>query len=206
MRTIKDPDVRKNEILDAAESLFIAKGYEHSTINDILSSAGIAKGALYYYYKSKEDILDGIVKRRGDAMIDAARRIAEKSDIGAREKLLLSMLSQKPEGERQKQLSAELEKNGGGQMFLKSLTDIILRLAPVIGGVIEQGIAEGVFSTRYPLESSEILLSAAHSLFDNGGFTWTQEETIRKTIAFIATAERVLGAAEGSLLSLTQLF
>ena len=206
MRTIKCPDERMNEILDAAERLFVTKGYEHTTVNDILSSVGIAKGALYYYYKSKEDVLDGIIKRRGDVMIDAARLVAERVDIGAKEKLLFVMLSQKPEGENQKQLADELEKNGGGQMFLKSLLDIILRLAPIIGGVIEQGIAEGVFSTPYPLESAEILLSAAHSMFDNGGFNWTQEETIRKTVAFITVAERVLGAAEGSLLSLTQLF
>jgi len=199
-------EARKNEILDAAESLFLEKGYEYTTINDILNASGVAKGSLYYHYKSKEDVLDGIIKRRGDANIAVARRIAEDDTLGAREKLLYVMLAQKPGDERQRQLTADLEKSSDGQMFLKSLTDIILRLAPILRDIGEQGIAEGVFATPYPLESAEILLAAAHALFDNGDFSWTPPEQMQKMTAFIMAAERILGAAEGSLAGLAQLF
>ena len=206
MKNTERTEIRKNEILDIAEDLFISKGYEQTTINDILSVSGIAKGSLYYHYKSKSDVLDDIIKRRGDANIEAAGRIAHAEGLDARTKLLRIMTSQKPIDARQAQLTADVEKSSNGQMFLKSLTDIVLRLAPVLRGVVEQGVSEGVFATPYPLESAEMLLAAAHAIFDNGDFAWTPEEQMRKMAAFIATAERVLGAAEGSLAEMAQLF
>jgi len=204
MKNIERTQTRKNVILDVAENLFIEKGYEHTTINDILIVSGIAKGSLYYHYKSKEDVLDGIIKRRGDANIEAASNIAKTDKLDARAKLLQVMLAQKPGDERQKQLTADFEKSSNGQMFLKSLTDIVLRLAPVLQCVVEQGISEGVFEAPYPLECVEILLAAAHALFDNNALKWTPEEHMRKMAAFILTSERALGAAEGSLSELAQ--
>ena len=204
MKNADRTETRKNEILDVAENLFYQKGYEHTTINDILIASGIAKGSLYYHYKSKEDVLDGIIKRRGDMNIEAAKYIAQTDKLTAREKLLQVMLSQKPADERQRQLTADYEKSSNGQMFLKSLTDIIMRLAPVIEGIIAQGMSEGVFSTPHPLENAEILLSAAHALFDNGELQWTAEEQMQKMAAFILSAERILGASEGSLSGLAQ--
>ncbi|MCL2318498.1 MAG: TetR/AcrR family transcriptional regulator, partial [Treponema sp.] len=64
MRIVKEPEIRKNEILDAAEKLFGHKGYGSATINDILGMVNIAKGTFYYYFKSKEDVLDALVERR----------------------------------------------------------------------------------------------------------------------------------------------
>ena len=204
MRIVKDAETRKTEILDVAEQIFWEKGYEHATINDILAETGLAKGSLYYHFKSKEDILDGLIKRRGDVAIETAGSIAHTDGLDAQTKLLLIILSQQPSDERQKQLTADLEKTSGGQMFIKSLNDIVLRLAPVMQGIIEQGISEGVFSTPYPLESSEILLAAAHALFDNGDFAWTQEQRTQKLTAFFVVVERTLGITEGSLFSLAQ--
>ena len=206
MKNAERSEARKNEILDAAESLFLEKGYEHTTINDILHLSGMAKGSLYYHYNSKEEVLDGIIRRRGDANIAVAKHIAENEALDARAKLLYVMLAQKPGGEQQRQLTADLQKSSGGQMFLKSLADIVLRLAPILQAIIEQGIAEGAFNAPYPLESAEILLAAAHALFDNGDFSWTPQEQMRKIAAFIMVTERILGADTGSLAELAQLF
>ena len=52
-RIIKEADERRNEILDAAETLITEKGYSKTTIIDILNQVGIAKGTFYYYFKSK---------------------------------------------------------------------------------------------------------------------------------------------------------
>jgi AcrR family transcriptional regulator len=205
LKNAERTETRRNDILDVAENLFLEKGYEHTTINDILAASGIAKGSLYYHYKSKEDVLDGIIKRRGDANIESAGRIARDGKLDARVKLLRAISSQKPGDERQRQLTADFEKSSNGQMFIKSLTDIVTRLAPILRGIVEQGISEGVFATPYPLESAEILLAAAHALFDNGGLPWAPEEPARKMAAFILAAERTLGAAEGSLSGLAEI-
>ena len=54
MRTVKEAAVRRNEILDAAERLFGTKGFDQTSTNDLLAEVGIARGTLYYHFKSKE--------------------------------------------------------------------------------------------------------------------------------------------------------
>ena len=61
MRIVKDAEERKEEILDAAERLFGTKGFDNTSTGDILQEVGIARGTLYYHFKSKEDILDGVI-------------------------------------------------------------------------------------------------------------------------------------------------
>ena len=61
MRIIKEADIRKNEILDAAGILFTEKGYDNTSVTDIMNAVGIAKGTLYHHYKSKEDILNALM-------------------------------------------------------------------------------------------------------------------------------------------------
>lgn len=63
MRVVKEAAIRKNEILDAAEHLFVTKGFDKTSTNDILSEVGIARGTLYYHFKSKEEILDALIMR-----------------------------------------------------------------------------------------------------------------------------------------------
>jgi len=87
MRTIKEPEIRKGEILDAAEKLFAAKGYEASTINDILDAVQIAKGTFYYHFKSKEDVLDALIERVSGRFLSAAKEIAENKNIPVFERL-----------------------------------------------------------------------------------------------------------------------
>ena len=61
MRIVKEAEERKNEILDVAGKLFGKKGYDATSTNDILKEIGIARGTLYYHFKSKEDILDAMI-------------------------------------------------------------------------------------------------------------------------------------------------
>ena len=63
-RITKDPMVRMAEILDAAEELFYARGYHETAISDIVKSIGVAQGTFYYYFKSKDEILDALINRR----------------------------------------------------------------------------------------------------------------------------------------------
>lgn len=66
MRIVKEHDERKNEIIDTAAELFLDKGYDQCSINDILNSIGIAKGTFYHYFKSKEDVLDAAVNKMSE--------------------------------------------------------------------------------------------------------------------------------------------
>ena len=64
MRIIKEADIRKNEILDAAGILFTEKGYDNTTIQDIVNElGGLTKGAIYHHFKSKEEIIDALSEK-----------------------------------------------------------------------------------------------------------------------------------------------
>ena len=67
---------RQEQILDAARRLFLTKGYEATTIEDVLTAVGIAKGTLYHHFPGKEAILDAIVLRTVDAIVQRPPRPA----------------------------------------------------------------------------------------------------------------------------------
>ena len=93
MRIIKEADIRKNEILDAAGILFTEKGYENTSVTDIMNAVGIAKGTLYHHYKSKEDILNALIKRQTDDIFLSAKKIADDKSIPVKERMIRTILA-----------------------------------------------------------------------------------------------------------------
>ncbi|MCG8571713.1 MAG: TetR/AcrR family transcriptional regulator [Spirochaetes bacterium] len=86
-RTRKNHDERKTELLTLAEQLFLQKGYDNTTIKDIIDTAQIAKGTFYHYFTAKEDLLEGIAHLKFQPLIQAAKEIINDSTINSLEKL-----------------------------------------------------------------------------------------------------------------------
>ena len=76
MRIVKEATERKNEILDAAAVLFMKKGFDNTSTNDILEAVGIARGTLYHHFKSKEEVMDALIDRQMEKILSAARQAA----------------------------------------------------------------------------------------------------------------------------------
>ena len=74
MRTRKEPEQRKQEIFAAAVQLFMEKGYAATTVADITKAAGVAKGTFFYYFATKDVLLEAIGRRWAEAF---ARRYEE---------------------------------------------------------------------------------------------------------------------------------
>lgn len=198
MRIIKDPEERKTEILDAAERLFITKGYCQTTIIDILNEIGIAKGTFYYYFKSKEEVMDAIISRIVSADVAAARKIAD-TNLPAIQKLFQILFTQKPHsGGGKEKMIEQLHQPVNAEMHQKSIIQSILHLTPILTEVIEQGIDEKVMAVDYPQETMEFLLASAQIIFDEGLFHWGTDEAEKKVNAFIHIMEVTLGAEKGS--------
>ncbi len=66
----KPAEVRLEELMNAAETLFLEKGFEATTVSDIVKQAGVAKGTYYHYFTAKTDILDALRTRYMDWYID----------------------------------------------------------------------------------------------------------------------------------------
>ncbi|KAA0761756.1 TetR/AcrR family transcriptional regulator [Bacillus sp. SH5-2] len=199
MRIVKEYEERRKEILETAERLFITKGYTKTTVNDILKEIGIAKGTFYHYFKSKEEVMDEIIMRIIKEDVAKAKVIVSNPNIPVLEKLLRVLMEQSPKsGDVKDKMIEQFHQPNNAEMHQKSLVQSIIHLSPVLTEVLEQGIEEGIFSTAYPQETIELLLSSAQVIFDDGLFQWKPEEMMRRAKAYIKMMEVSVGAKEGS--------
>ncbi|MEC2258925.1 TetR/AcrR family transcriptional regulator [Bacillus cereus] len=199
MRIVKEYEERRKEILETAERLFLTKGYTKTTVNDIIKEIGIAKGTFYHYFKSKEEVMDEIIMRIIKEDVTKAKRIVSNHDIPVLDKLFKILMEQSPKsGDVKEKIIEQFHQPNNAEMHQKSLVQSIIHLSPVLTEVLEQGIEEGIFSTPYPQETIELLLSSAQVIFDDGLFQWKPEEMMRRAKAYIKMMEVSVGAKEGS--------
>ena len=169
MRISKKHEERKNEILDISEMLFATKGYVKTTVNDILQLIGIAKGTFYYYFQSKEEVMNEIVMRFIGIGVGDAKAIASDPNLNAQEKIFQIIMPKNESTTQKKHILEQLHQVNNAEMHQKSLVETILKLTPIIVEIVEQGIKEGSFKTPYPREVVEFLLVSSQFLFDEIG-------------------------------------
>lgn len=87
MRIVKDPDVRKKEILTGALKVFTQKGYDKTTITDISKELGISQGLCYRYYSSKEEIYDAALEEYSNHIVNSNLERFKKDKKSFKEKI-----------------------------------------------------------------------------------------------------------------------
>ena len=152
MRVVKEAEERKNEILDAAERLFGEKGFDSTSTTDILNEIGIARGTLYYHFKSKEEILDAMIERTVKRLAEKAEKIISEKDTPILQRLTKMMLALKVDD---KNFSHELLKQAhrpqNALMHQKMQTCILSEINPLITDLIQESIVQGICKTDYPV-------------------------------------------------------
>ncbi|PJJ30620.1 TetR/AcrR family transcriptional regulator [Lacrimispora celerecrescens] len=206
MRIIKDADVRKNEILDAAADLFNSDGYDGTTISAIIEKAGIARGTIYYHFKSKEDILDALIDRRNTEFLAAARQNAEDKSIPVIERLLRTIIAMNGDKDGNSELTRQMHKPQNALMHQKTHQAMMEGIPPILMEIIEDGISEGLFNTPYPYESLEMVVAHINAVFDDYAEKLTGEELLGRVKAFIFNLERLFGAEPGRFDRVIELF
>lgn len=200
MRIIKDYDERRNEILDVSERLFHIKGYEKCTVNDVLKEVNIAKGTFYYYFKSKEEVLDGVVLRYTDIVIRRANEILAKVDFSPEEKLLGAFMAMQINEKAGKDMLDELHKSENALLHQKTLNQMVTAMVPVLVRIIEEGIEKKVWSCRYPFQYMQIFLAASLTLMDEGIFELDSSSKMNIMAALISMLEKMLDVPEDSFI------
>ncbi len=203
MRTVKDAMERKNEIMDAAAALFRQKGYEAATISDLVEKLGIARGLIYYHFKSKEDILDAMLERTNAKLLAAGREAAADKSLPVVERLLKTLMALNAGDDA---LVEHLHSSGNALMHQKSHLMLLQGVPPILAEIVADGVADGLFDTPYPLESIEMIIAYVNTVFDEHAKSFTPEELATRVDAFIFNLERLLCAAPGSMNLLRQLF
>lgn len=202
MRITKEYDERRNEILDIAWKLFHTKGYEKCTVNDILKEVDIAKGTFYYYFKSKEEVLDAIVLRYKEIVITRAEKIIEKDDMNPIEKLMQAIMAMRIDDQAKDSILNELHKTENALLHQKTLNQMVFAMTPVLVKIIEEGIEKKVWQCKYPLEYMQIFLAASLTLTDEGIFEMDAESQMKIITALISILEKMLQVPEDSFIQL----
>lgn len=197
MRVVKEASIRKNEILDAAEQLFVTKGFDKTSTGDILERVGIARGTLYYHFKSKEEILDAMIGRMTETLLERAGQIAGQKDKPVLQRLTGMMLALHVDNDLGREIMAQVHKPQNALMHQKMQEGLLKGIVPLFTGLIEEGIAQGICQTDYPAEAAEMLLVYSNTAFDALAEDSREEQ---KIAGFIYHMERILGMPQGSML------
>lgn len=198
MRVVKEAEERRNEILDVAERLFGTKGFDNTSTNDILNEIGIARGTLYYHFKSKEDILDAMIERMTGQLVVKAKVISEKKELPVLQRLTMVIMSLNVDNDLGREVMEQVHRAQNALMHQKMRERLLAGVNPLITGLIEEGIEQGICHTDYPAEVVEMAMLYSNMAFDALS-EYGEEERQRKIAAFIYNMERLLGMEQGSL-------
>ena len=183
MRDVKDPEIRRAEIMDAAMLLFMEKGYANTTTQDIVDKVNISRGLLYYHFKNKEDILYCLVERYSEKLLRDIHVIVNDDNKTAIQKIrafidatIISTDNVSAEG-TELQKTVDLEENR--YMLDKLSHKLIEKLTIYFEKIINQGISEKVFSVKYPSETAEFLMTAYVFVSNNIGIITSKKEPVK---------------------------
>jgi len=210
-RIVKAPEERRSELIACARELFYSKGYESTSVRDIVDKIGVAKGTFYYYFDSKLAVLEAMV----DELI--SHSVALLHEIVADETLPVLVKWEQAfqvvaawKAERKAEMLAMLHvmhMDENMLLWYKFQTRTVQMLSPEFANIIAQGVEEGVFETEFVEESAGITLSIMQSLskplygilLNPDNYKDPVALARRKFAAVEAAIERVLGAPSGSL-------
>ena len=206
MKTVKEGEVRRREILVVARELFVKKGYEQTSINDILKIVDIAKGTFYYYFTSKEEVLGAIILDIVEEGARRAEKILKDKSIPLVNRIMMAIMAQAPEFEGADEIKEEIHKVENAKLEQLYLKAMLKRMTPVLQEPVLEGIDRDIFHMEYPTECIESILLLVHMMFDCEVFEWKIEDYTRKIQAFLCNVERMMGTKEGELKEFIQMF
>jgi len=211
IRIVKEHQIRKNEILDTAQNLFYSRGYDNTSVADVINSVGIAKGTFYHYFKSKADLLDQIVNRQAqmiDQVIDRVLKEPEENALIELNNILAAIGEYKAENKEVMLMMARTIYSDENIILLRKLTKMRIKIvSPKLARVITRGISEGLFHTENPEHIAEMILTMSTHLSDEFARMAMEEklnsenkkEYLKICRAFEEACERILGAPQGTI-------
>ena len=172
-RIVKDPNVRRGELIATAQKLFYIKGYEKTSISDIVKAVGVAHGTFYYYFASKTAVLEAIVDEAVNQSQGVLRAIVADENMDAITKW--QQANQASSGwkdarrDEMRELYRLLMRDENVLLQHKLRVEIARMTAAELAKIIAQGVAEGVFVAPFPQEAAEAAQAMIASFSDTIG-------------------------------------
>ncbi len=192
---------KKELIIKSLESLMNTVPYSEISVDAIAGNAGIGKGSIYYYFKSKDDILYSLIEESYRRVIrEYFDNIRYRADASAPEKIKTLFMSVIKEdfSENERNLLITLNLNDDTLLHSKMRTVAVQEFSPILSGLLEQGIRENTIKTDTPQESAEIIVAVLTFFLDDATFPKSKESMTNKLKIFAKVLETCLQTEEGS--------
>ncbi len=210
-KVVKEYDERKTELLNTAQKLFYSKGYENTSVADIIEKVGIAKGTFYHYFKTKEDLLNQLIERISDAILSQLEIVANDNTLNAVDKFnkfYIDAGNYKKENKEAVIVAARVFHNEDNlRMKEKLYKSVIKKTTPLLMPIIKQGVKEGVFKTSYSEHLASLIFTMGFYMRDEFSEVIVKpnieeseiERIVEICMMYQDAIERLLGAPEGSI-------
>ncbi len=191
---------KKQLILDTMQKLMTDNEATSATISDVAKKAGIAKGSVYYYFDSKEQIIDAVIERAYSKVIEESRSMLTDSKMNAIDKFReIFKISVYPEDKhRQSMLLRLLSTQDNVVIHQKFCVIAVREMTPILTEVIKQGIDEGIMQCDYPKRYAEFILSIILLSLDSVLIPSGKEERVEKLKALAQILETSMNTKKGS--------
>ncbi|WJI09908.1 TetR/AcrR family transcriptional regulator [Methanobacterium sp. CWC-01] len=200
IRVTKSPEERHKELSDIAEQLFLEKGYEQTMVSDIVKIAGVAQGTFYYYFKSKEAVLDEITDKYISIIVESMEKISKDENLNPIEKLVkifhfsLSFsgdtigIMQYVHDEKNLHLQRKFQQR------------IPLQTVAPLAHIFKEGVEEGIFNTSYPEDAAKAFNGISGMVLQGiDSADHNPDEIKRKFMVIFDFVERILGTESGTI-------
>lgn len=192
----KHPEETVSRILDAAMQLFLEKGYDATTIQDIVDHLDVTKGALYHHFKSKEEILSAAIDRQSEPLMRKLVAIRDDPRMTGLEKLqaLFESSMEGPQLPLSAELAIEPDPVKNSRLLGMQFASISDEVAPeFVEPIIRQGMEDGTIRTEYPREMAEVILILAN-LWVSPMFRMTDANQLRRRMDYYVNLVHLMGA------------
>ena len=200
---------RRDQIIEAAERLFYEKGYEQTSVQDVLDALSLSKGGFYHYFQSKIELLEAVCRRQSvrDAEEITAAVARQEGAVAKLNTLLRYCGLLRADRMDFALLVLRVGYLGGSLQLRACLREGLMETAlPMMREIILEGMAENVFFTRFPDDIGELILQLFANITDelamliaSGAPENQMGDMLTRLETYRCSVETLLGAPFGTI-------
>lgn len=180
----KYPEETHRLIVDVSTKLFFEKGYEQTSLQDIIDElGGLTKGAIYHHFGSKEDILIAVVERMSKENTRVMSKIRDDASLTGKEKLEKMFSDSLTDPKQKEMFTVTPNLLGNPKLLVYYLKTVAYTIVPeYIAPVIKQGVEDGSIQTPYPEELADVIMFLTDVWVNPIIFEMSDEQLVRRVM------------------------
>ena len=183
-----------DNVVAVSTKLFVEKGYDQTSMQDIVDALGMSKGAIFHHFKSKGDILSAVVDRHSEESAEIAQRwIDEMAGMPARDKII-TLYERMMDDPHMNLLNKVLATQAANpHMVVAGIRESVNVIAPELAALFREGMEDGSITVQHPDECAQVFMLLFNIWCDRALFP-CDICALRKRLLLMQNAMRQMGA------------